>query len=235
MSKYLIADLVTELTPKYDNLSTLLKPFEYNGSRTTNINLHLSDKKIREVNSKMVDGSSIAQAEALLCADAFGKAVVKYNGLLIHSSALVYGGEAYLFSAESGVGKSTHTKLWKQAFGAAVNIINDDKPVVRVVNNFCMAYGTPFDGGSNIAKNESAPLNAIIFIERCEKNSIREATQKEIIKNLYLSTTYCLNKENAHLMLSNFELIMSRCKFYILKCNTDISAAYTAFNTLISE
>lgn len=235
MGKYLIANFVTEITPKYDKLTSLLMPFEYKGSREADIKLSVSNERIRSLRATMVSGSSLAQAEELLCSNVFGKTVIKYNALLIHSSALVYEGKAYLFSAESGVGKSTHTRLWKQAFGDAVNIINDDKPVVRVQNNLCTAYGTPFDGGSNIAKNQSAPLKAIIFIERGEDNSIRRATQKEIIKNLYLATTYHIDKEDAFTMLENFELLIKHCEFYILKCNTDISAAYTAFNTLIND
>lgn len=235
MGKYLIAGFVTEITPKFNNFKSLLKPFEYFGNRDVDITLTVSDKKLQSLLARMVEGSTVEQTEEFAYANAFCKAVIKRNAMLIHSSALVYNGNAYLFSAQSGVGKSTHTRLWQQAFGDKVYIINDDKPVVRIIDNSCIAYGTPFDGGSGIAKNENAPLRAIIFIERGEENTIRKATHKEIVSNLYLSTIKFVDKATAASMLANFDKLISLCDFYILTCNTDISAAYTAFNTIIDK
>lgn len=55
-----------------------------------------------------------------------------YNGLMLHASAAALGGRAYLFSGPCGRGKSTHTRLWQQTFGEAVQVFNDDKPVLAV-------------------------------------------------------------------------------------------------------
>ncbi len=233
MGKYLIGNFVTEITVKYDRLASLLKPFEYGGSRPAEITLFIDENMLQSIRSRMVKGSTLAQAEELAYATEFNRAIVDHEAMLIHSSALVYNGKAYLFSAKSGVGKSTHTRLWKQAFGDKVKIINDDKPIVRIENNKCTVYGTPFDGGSGIALNESAPLKAVIFLERGEENSIRKASQAEIIANLYSSTVRTLSKEKTDAMLENFDRLIKMCDFYILTCNTDISAAYTAYDTLI--
>lgn len=233
MGKYLIGNFVTEITAKYDKLALLLKPFEYGGTRPVEITLSIDENMLQSIRSRMVKGSTLAQAEELAYATEFNRAIVDRGAMLIHSSALVYNGGAYLFSAKSGVGKSTHTRLWKQAFGDKVKIINDDKPIVRIENNKCTVYGTPFDGGSGIALNESAPLKAVIFIERGEENSIRKASQAEIIANLYSSTVRILRREKADAMLKNFDVLIKMCDFYILTCNTDISAAYTAYDALI--
>lgn len=231
--KYLIADLVTEFTPIYDSLNDFAKPFIYSGSREPNITLNISEDRIKSFNKKMVEGTTLGQTESFLYSTAFNKAAIKYDTMLVHSSALVYEGGAYLFSALSGVGKSTHTKLWQKAFGEKVRIINDDKPVVRIKDRECIAYGTPFDGGSGIAHNDSAPLKAIVFIERGERNSVRVPDTAEILKNLYFSTSHMVKKETADLMLSNFEKLICQTKFYILTCNMDISAAYTARDAII--
>lgn len=231
--KYLIADLVTEFTPIYDYLNNFAKQFEYHGNRGAQIKLNISDEKINNYNKKMVEGTSIGRTESFLYSNAFNKAAIKYNTMLVHSSALVYEGGAYLFSAESGVGKSTHTRLWQQAFGDKVRIINDDKPVVQIRDSECIVYGTPFDGGSGIANNESAPLKAIVFIERGEQNTVRVPNTSEIIKNLYFSTARMVDKETADSMLLNFEKLIGLTKFYILTCNMDISAAYTARDAIV--
>lgn len=231
--KYLIADFATEFEPKHSNLKSLAKPFEYNGKKEAEICLNLSDDYINKLHSKMTPDTTIEQAEEFAYAVAFNRAIIKHNALFIHSSAVLYEGGAYLFSAQSGVGKSTHTKLWQQAFGDKVQIINDDKPVVRMYDDKTIAYGTPFDGGSKIANNISAPLKAIVFIERGEENSVRVPTTTEIIQNLYSATTHKLDKSTASLMLSNIEKLISLTKFYILTCNTDISSAYIARDAIV--
>lgn len=231
--KYLIADLVTEFDPKYSHLSNLAEPFKYSGERNTDISLYLSDKYINSMLKKMVSGTTIGAAEEFSYAGKFCKSIIKYNAMLIHSSAIEYKGKAYLFAADSGVGKSTHTALWRKAFGNDVKMINDDKPVVRILDGKAVAYGTPFDGGSGIANNISAPLGAVIFIERGENNSIRKAETPEILRKLYFSTAHFVSRDTADKMLANFEKLLSCTDFYVLTCNMDISAAYIARNAII--
>lgn len=231
--KYLIADFVTEFEPKFNVLKNLAKPFEYNGNRETEMKLSVSDEYIKRLLSKMTEETTIEQAEEFAYSSAFNRSIIAHNAVFVHSSAILYEGGAYLFSAPSGVGKSTHTKLWKEAFGDKVQIINDDKPIVRIFDDKCIVYGTPFDGGSGIANNLSAPLKAIVFIERGESNSIRKADIPEILSQLYFSTVHHLNKDLADKMLTNFENLINHCDFYILKCNMEISAAYTARKAIV--
>lgn len=231
--RYLIADLVTEFSPKYDNLNQLCEPFIYKGARSTDIKLSVSDEYIEKLHKKMIDESTIENAEEFAYSGAFNRAIIKHNGMLIHSSAVYYEGGAYLFSAGSGVGKSTHTKLWLQAFPDKAEIINDDKPVVRLIDDKPIVFGTPFDGGSGIAKNKIAPLKAVVFLERGVDNEIRKATTQEILNNLYFSTVRFINREDADLLLKNIEGIMKSADFYIMKCNMDITAAYISHDYII--
>ena len=231
--KYLIADLVTEMEPKYDHFRNLAKPFEYCGDRNTDISLSVSDEHINSLIKRMVPSTTIGAAEEFAYAGKFCKSIIKYNAMLIHSSAIEYKGKAYLFSADSGVGKSTHTALWRKAFGNEVKMINDDKPVVRMIDGKAIVYGTPFDGGSGIANNISVPLGAVVFIERGENNSIRKAQTPEIIKKLYFSTAHFVSRETADKMLTNFENLISCTDFYILTCNMDISAANIARDAIV--
>lgn len=231
--RFLIADLVVEYDLKYDRLKRLTFPFIYNGDLPTDIRLKFTEESIINLHSKMSPERTFGDAEELGVSSEFNRAVLKFNTLFVHSSALVCNGKAYLFSADSGVGKSTHTRLWLKAFGDKVHIMNDDKPVVRIYDDRIIAYSTPFDGGSGIALNEAYPLGAIIFIERGKDNSIRVPNSAEIISNLFFSTAHRLGKEKVELMLNNFEKLIERTKFYILTCNMDISAAHFAYNSII--
>lgn len=233
--KYLIADLVTEFTVKYDDFNRFAKLFEYSSDRKTDIKISVSEEEISNFLEKAVKGTTRAQAESFLLSSKFNRAAIKFSTMLVHSSALIYDGGAYLFSGDSGVGKSTHTKLWLKAFGEKVHIMNDDKPVVRLYDDHTVAYGTPFDGGSGIALNESYPLKAIIFIERGEENSVRVPTSKEIIQKLYFQTAHMVKAQTAEKMLINFERLLGLTKFYVLTCNMDISAAYTAYNSIMEN
>ena len=233
--KYKIADLIVEYTAKYDDLKRLSEQFEYNGKKEADIALTVTDKNLENMLSRSVEGTTIGGIENLAISSEFNRAAIKYGVMLVHSSALIYDGGAYLFSADSGVGKSTHTKLWLKAFGEKVHIMNDDKPVIRLYDDHAVAFGTPFDGGSGIALNESYPLKAIIFVERGEENSVRIPDSKEIIQKLYFQTAHMVNRETAEKMLVNMERLLHLTKFYVLTCNMDISAAYVAFDGIIES
>ena len=89
-------------------------------------------------------------------------ALLKRGVLMIHGSAIIADGQAYLFTARSGTGKSTHTRLWCELLGSRARILNDDKPFIRPTGNGAIAYGSPWSGNENPGKNTSAPLKAII-------------------------------------------------------------------------
>lgn len=233
--KYKIADLIVEYTPKYDNLRRFSEPFIYEGDKEPDFSLSVSDERLAKLMEKAAEGVTLETMENFIYSSDFSRKAIKYRTMLVHSSALVYDNGAYLFSADSGVGKSTHTRLWLKAFGDKVHIMNDDKPVVKLLDDRAIVCGTPFDGGSGIALNENYPLKAIIFIERGEQNSVRIPNNKEIIQKLYFQTAHIVNRETAEKMLVNIERLLLLTKFYVLTCNMDISAAYTAYNSIIEK
>lgn len=235
MPKYQIAGFIVEYTPKYDNLTTLSKPFLYDGDKTPDLSLYRTDEYIANLYSTMAKGDTIEQAEELAYAAEFNRRIISHHAMLVHSSAIIVDGKAYLFSANSGVGKSTHTRLWKQVYGDEVKYINDDKPVIRIENDSVTAYGTPFDGGSGIANNLSAPLGGIIFIERGEENSIFKLTStSQILQMLYFSTARFVDRETANSMLENFDELINSTVFYKLICNMETDAAKVAHDFLIT-
>lgn len=235
MPKYLIADFIVEIEPKFNNLKKLCEPFLYTGDRVADFSVIPSDSYLNSLLSRMVEGSTIDKAEEFATASIFNHEIIHRGAMLVHSSALVFGGKAYLFSAESGVGKSTHTKMWLKKFGEKVHILNDDKPVVKLKNGIPLCCGTPFDGGSGIANNETVPVGAIIFIERSDTNFVTFPDTKEIVQRLYKSTVKYVNKSDGMSLLSNFDNLIQHTKFYVLHCNTDDSAVDVAYNNIIKN
>lgn len=101
---------------------------------------------------------------------ALERPLLKYRRVILHASAVIYQGKSYLFMAPSGGGKSTQAQLWKKWKNA--EIINGDKVILYDNGKELMAYGGPIAGSSGIYKNISAPVEAIIKLEKGGENQI---------------------------------------------------------------
>lgn len=160
--------------------------------------------------------------------EAFYAHLLSFSGLLMHASCVEKDGGAYLFSAKSGTGKSTHTALWLKAFQNA-RIINDDKPALRKIDGRFCACGTPFSGKFDISENVQIPVRALVFLQRGEGNSIEPLEASKAIP-LFLSQT--LRPPKAETMAQMLDILGDLLKTvpaFLLTCNMDISAAHTAF------
>lgn len=116
---------------------------------------------------------SLGDSEYLTTGGSFYRQLIKFDGMMLHSSAVVMDGYAYLFSAPCGTGKSTHTSLWRKTFGEdRVLMLNDDKPALRLENGRWYAYGTPWSGKTAQNINMRVPLGGICVLTRGETNEI---------------------------------------------------------------
>ena len=109
---------------------------------------------------------------------AFYRQLLNYGGMMFHSSAIELDGVAYLFSGPSGMGKSTHARLWQQMFPSA-KVFNDDKPALRYIDGVWYAYGTPWCGKDGININTRVPIGGICFLRQGEENKIRPLSKIE--------------------------------------------------------
>ena len=114
--------------------------------------------------------------------------LLDYDTVLFHCSSLAVDGTAYLFTAPSGTGKSTHAKLWREYFGDRVVTINDDKPLLHITKEQITVYGTPYGGKDNLQNNTSAPVGGIIVLHQAPQNEIRRMTHQEAYKALLNQT-----------------------------------------------
>ena len=156
--------------------------------------------------------------------------MLEYNTILFHGSVVSVDNIGYLFTAKSGTGKSTHTKLWRELFKERAIMVNDDKPLLRVTENGVTAYGTPWNGKHRLSTNIGVPLNAICVLERSDENHIEKVTA-ESVYNMLVQQVY--RPQNPQKLLKTLQLIdvlADSVKLYRLGCNMDISAAETAYN-----
>ena len=99
----------------------------------------------------------------------FAQAILPYEAISLHSSVVVNEGRAFLFMGKSGTGKSTHSTLWLRHI-EGTELLNDDNPVVRLVDGKAMAYGSPWSGKTPCYRNESAPVAAMVRLKQGPRN-----------------------------------------------------------------
>ena len=162
----------------------------------------------------------------------FSVELIKRSGLVLHASAVVKDGMAYLFSAPSGTGKSTHAGLWLKLFDDA-RILNDDKPAIRLLEDGIFAYGTPWSGKHDLSLNERARLGGIAFLERAKEDSIERVAPAEAAKLILGATVRRLSRERMDELLDSVQRLACETPIYRLKCTADPNAARIASAAMI--
>lgn len=155
-----------------------------------------------------------------------------YNGLMLHASSAALGGRAYLFSGPCGRGKSTHTRLWQQTFGEAVQVFNDDKPALRRLDGCWYAYGMPWCGKDGINLNQKWPLGGICFLEKSQENRIRRLPAAEALPLILAQTTYRLQPHSMELLLASLDSLLREIPVFLLENRPEEAAARLSFETM---
>lgn len=157
-----------------------------------------------------------------------------HNGFVIHGACIEYKNNAYLFIAPTHTGKTTHIKLWLKHLKEC-KVINGDKPIVRLINDECRIYGTPWNGKERYGSNISSKLKSIIILNRSDVDSITKVNKKdyinEIINQIYLPD----NKNNLIETLQLIDSTFSSVDVYKLNCTMNDNAFLCAYKELVGE
>lgn len=99
----------------------------------------------------------------------FSQRILACQGFSIHASTVVKDGNGYLFLGKSGTGKSTHSRMW-QTVWPEVELLNDDNPIVRMVENRVWVYGSPWSGKTPCYRQQRAPLKGMVRLKQAPMN-----------------------------------------------------------------
>lgn len=155
-----------------------------------------------------------------------------YNIMVFHGSVIAVDGEAYLFTAKSGTGKSTHTRLWRELFGDRAVMVNDDKPFLRVTDEGVMAYGSPWNGKHGLGNNICVPLKAICILERGEQNAIRSIPANEAVPMMLQQSNRPMQAKRLPKYMELIDKLSGKLAFYRLSCTIDPQAAVVAYEAM---
>ena len=162
----------------------------------------------------------------------FADMLFEQNALAFHGSVVAVDGQAYLFTAKSGTGKSTHTRFWRQEFGERAVMINDDKPLLQLKDGKVWACGTPWDGKHKLSTNTAVPLKAICILERGEENHIEPISPRQALPMLLQQSYRPQTPDGTANLLTLLDQLTASVRVYRLHCNLDPSAARVAYEGL---
>ncbi|MBE7037822.1 MAG: hypothetical protein E7404_02840 [Ruminococcaceae bacterium] len=163
--------------------------------------------------------------------EAFSYSLLKNKMAVLHSSSIIIDGNAIAFSAKSGTGKSTHTKMWKDNFDDCI-ILNDDTPVIRFNNDIPYLFGSPFAGTSGINQNTSAPLKAIVFLQQADENKIEKLSGIKAISYFLDEIKKPIVPDFLDLCLELTEHLLKTVPVYLLSCTPEFEAVELVKNTI---
>ena len=231
---YSIADFYVEYEPKYPRLlSRSEKYLAKDQSIAPDFTLVITDEEIDE-HLKKYDATRDL-AEYVLMGAKFYKEILDKNAFFLHSSAVAVDGKGYAFTGPCGAGKSTHSSMWRKYFGDRVISVNDDKPVLRIINDTVFVCGTPFSGKHDINTNTLVPLTGICVLKQAQENSIVRLNSYEAMPIFMEQTLRCNEADKMSALLSLLDTTLLKVPVYRLSCNISFEAVELAFNTLSGD
>lgn len=189
-------------------------------------------KKNTETGSRSVETFSDALIESNYFYREVAERLSRYGVILLHGSAVAVDGEAYIFVAPSGTGKSTHTRLWREAFGERAVMINDDKPLLKCTDHGIFACGSPWNGKHHLSRNMIVPLKAICFLGRAKENHIERISSEAAFMPMLTASYQSKTADREACILQSLQCVRKQIAFYRLRCNTDPGAASVSYEEM---
>ena len=158
-----------------------------------------------------------------------------HDMLLMHGATIEYDGKAYIFTAPSGTGKSTHIALWQKHLGQKVSVINGDKPEVSFQEGKVFVHGAPWCGKEGWQINTSAPLAGVCVVEQGNENRIEDFHPGQNIE-VFMKQLY-LSDEPDYLIkiVDLFQRMAEAVPFYKLECDISEEAAKCSFERMTGK
>ena len=233
MLKYQIADVIFSVLPIYKYTVGFLKDYAYSGDKAPEFSVSVTDNDIQYEKELSGEDYPLAIFETLAILRKFCEYMVaNANGFIFHSSAIMVDGKAYLFTAPSGTGKSTHARLWCEMLKSKAVMINDDKPIVRLIDGKYYAFGTPWQGKHGLGANVRAEVKAICKISQSTTNRIKKISVGEAFDTVLNQTLRPSDERVMNKLLNGVEGLLKSCDLYALECDISRQACELSYGVM---
>lgn len=223
---YEIAGVKVKMEPKFGRLTRQSESYRSSGEPVMIIKPDPYDEA-----HVVMDRPSEEEREYICCSAAFCRDVIRYGRFFLHASAVVNEEGAYLFSAPSGTGKSTHTALWRKLFPGSY-ILNDDKPIIWPGKGQITAWGTPFAGKTDLQVNQGVPIKGICFLNQSSENQIQQVTEDKALALMLNNTWRPRSNDMMNLLLDMMEQVVTQINVYEMSCTREPEAAELSYRVM---
>ena len=167
---------------------------------------------------------------------AYGLVTMPHQTVAIHTSVIEYKDRTVLFLGESGTGKSTHTRLWRENIEGAV-LLNDDSPMLRIIDGKPWMFGSPWSGKTPCYKQESYPLAACVRLSQAPYNKIQRLSIPQAYAALHPSCPPDFAYDDAlyDYISETIGEVLAQVPLYHLACLPDADAARLSCQTVFGE
>ena len=235
-----IAGVVFEILPLFQSTKEYFKQYLTDGSAEYLVRVSHDDLAYEQ---HLLDCEAVEEglkkrrfSEPFLERSVFQRRIadllVLHDVLMLHGSTVAVDGEAYLFSAPCGTGKSTHTRSWMSLFGDRAVMVNDDKPFLHITSSGVMAYGSPWNGKHGSSTNVCVPLKGICLLHRGSANVIHRVDpsvlRDYLLHQLHLPDDPLLR----HKVLVLADTLFHELPLWEMYCNKKLDAANVSYSAM---
>lgn len=242
--RLILAGVPVDVITAYDDYSPYFSPFleENSGTSRRIPPCPTNDRDIPAVRiapQQLKDRASIYQpstdpayVEYMELCPAISSALTAFDRIVFHAVAFIWKDLAWLITAPSGTGKSTHYCLWKLLCPDTVQIINGDKPIVYIQNDEILVTTSPWTGKENMSQHLTAKLGGIVFLEQAKANEICRLTTHESAGKVFSQFLFECNNEQEAKSACNIAEKLLKTPVWLLKNRGDIQSAQLCRDTL---
>ena len=224
-----IADIVIELEAKHPYVSSLVE--EYKTDLQTDFYVDATDAEIKDAEIRYSEPDYAAESIAIY--SKIADLIPRYDAILMHGAAIAEKDNAYLITAPSGVGKTTHVNNWLASFGEEVHILNGDKPIIRYFDGVPFVCGTPWRGKERLGVKEKKRLGAIVIFRRGEKNRAVRVKPEEVSARLLSQIYVPRGIAEMQMALSILDKLLSDVPLIVAECNMEKSSASVVRDAIV--
>lgn len=228
MIRLKLADFVVEVKNRYDYIETMC--CDYITQEKPDFKVLASDEEILKEATAEINFPPYLETLAIY--RKIAEKMPDFNGVLMHGVVLRVKNRGIMLCAKSGVGKTTHMLLWKKLLGEECEIINGDKPLVRLLNDRVYAFGTPWCGKEGFNKNDAAEITDICFIERSKENFVTDAPKDEVLQRIMQQIYIPSGSLEMIKTLDILDFILSKTRCRKIHCNKELEAAKVAYDAI---
>ncbi len=228
-----VAGLSIGIDNRYRHIERISK--DYITEKPPFFTVTATEEQIRAEQSALEAQYSPEVLESTAIFGNFAERLPLYDAAVFHGAVIAYEGKAYAVTARSGVGKTTHLRLWLEEFGDKVHILNGDKPILRIIDGVPYACATPWRGKEGYGVNEMLPLGGIALLRRAPENSAKRISASagcvELMSQIYAPR----NPEGARLTLLLLNRLVTAVPLYEFFVNMQTDAARVALKTFLNN